>query len=622
MHVSKRVLFAIMLVALASCGGGGEPGRFAFEITLQGLPDLGAQSGHYEGWAVISGVALSTGKFVVDASFAPARVTSPAGNRIYGTVNGASFGPSNTGIGQGFPLITSASHFFITIEAEGDSDGLPSGTVVLAGRIMGDSAVLTFTGEIDTGVVANPDYSAVSGDAILVNATGGGVDANGVWFAPQPAGSMGLSLPVPAGAFEYEGWVIEQATGTRYSTGKFVVTDRFDFDAQTNPTRGTASIGLLAPGQDFVNAATVNASPGPLDLTDGTWRVVLTVEPCADNSADPFPLRLLDADIPTDAIDMNGLAGMDVMLDSQFTNLPELDAMASAGLLTLTGQAPGELGPATAGLYALWACVGGANELVARFVVDDTAMQVTSLDGMTVFGSTSSFSFDPTNTGLTFPAVETATGFFITLEPQGDPEAGPSEHVVLDGVVTPGKTTLSVAGAGLGIADFEMAAGSFVTMTPTDDAPGATANDGMGVWFRDLTLGTPSLALPALPAQWRYEAWVESTVGAGRFSLGRFSTPDRADEDAMTWPGRGPESTGFNVPGQDFIVLDPGQSIPAGLDLTTGFDVEITLEPFPDSSLAPSSLVVLSGPLPNATGVPSAPLVNGTGNFATGTLSY
>ena len=90
----------------------------------------------------------------------------------------------------------------------------------------------------------------------------------------------------------------------------------------------------------------------------------------------------------------------------------------------------------------------------------------------------------------------------------------------------------------------------------------------------------------------------------------------------MTWPGRGPESTGFNVPGQDFVVTAPGQGIPGGLDLSSGFDAVITLEPFPDNSLAPSPFVVLSGPLPAAAGIASMPFSNMAGALPTGTLSY
>ena len=267
-----------------------------FELVLSGLTDLGDQRGHYEGWAVVNGLPVSTGKFIVNEAFVPARVTSITGHRVYGTLAGATFGPAVTGLGSSFPLITSATHLFVSIEPEGDSDGVPSGNVIIAGEIIGESAVLSFTGDLAVGTPANPDLSMVSGDCLLINPTGDGIDANGIWFSAQPVGSTGISLPPAAGSWEYEGWVIDPGTGDRYSTGKFRATGRFDIDAQTAPTRGTASIGLLDPGQDFVNAATIGATQAT-DLVDGSWRVFITVEPSADNAAGPFPLRIFDAEL-------------------------------------------------------------------------------------------------------------------------------------------------------------------------------------------------------------------------------------------------------------------------------------------------------------------------------------
>ena len=624
----RRILVTTgLLFVLGSCSGGGSIGRIVFELALSGVTDLGVQRGHYEGWAVVNGLPVSTGKFIVDGAFSPARVTNLNGHRVYGTVAGATFGPAATGLGSAFPFITSATHFFVTIEPEGDADGAPSGNVIIAGEIIGESGALSFAGDLAVGTPANSDLSVASGDCSLINPTGGGIDANGVWFSAQAAvpGSTGISLSPAAGSWTYEGWVIDPGTGDRHSTGKFRATGRFDIDAQAAPTRGVASIGLLDPGQDFVNAATIGATQAT-DLVDGSWRVFITVEPSADNAAGPFPLRIFDADIPTTAIDPgNGSAAEDVDLNDLSMNLPQLDVTPSPGAVALTGQAPGGLGPATAGLYALWADVGGAIELVVRFVVDDAADQVTSVDGATVFGSTTAFSFDSMNTGLPFPAVESAIAFFVTLEPQGDPEPGPSEHIVLDGLVQPSGTALTVAGAGFGIADFTSGvSGTFVTMTPTDNASGVAANDGMGLWFRTLAGGSPSLSLPLLPPQWRYEAWVENPTGAiGPFSLGRFSFPDTADEDAMTWNGRGSANTGFNVPGQDLLVSAPGTVISGPLDLTGGFDTAITLEPFPDNHSGPSPFIVLDGQLPGVASVPSMPLVNRVGaTFPTGALSF
>ncbi len=619
--MTRILLAGLVALGVVSCSGGGDTGRYAFRLELQGLGDLGVQRGHYEGWAVVNGVPVSTGRFIIDESFTPARVTSVNGNRVYGNVQGATFGPASTGLGQAFPFIWQASHFFVTIEPEGDLDLAPSGNIILSGTIANASATLSFSGERDVGVPANPDLSMAAGDCVLANPTGDGAPANGIWFSDDVGGGAGLTLAPVSGSWRYEGWVIDPGAGAWYSTGQFFAPGQADLDAQSCQTRGAQSIGFLDPGQGFVNPGVTGESQA-LALDDGDWDVFITAEPFPDNAAAPFPLRLLDADIPTDMVDpMTGLAVRDLDLTELTAVFPQLAATATPGMLVMTGQAPADLGAARDGIYAAWASTGGAtDELVAYFVVDGAASQVTSVDGLTVFGTPTAFTFDSTNTGLPFPAVETATAFYVTVEAQATPAATTVGPVLLYGAASGGVASLTVTD---GVADFSGISGSCVTMTPTNDALGVPADDRMGLWFRALS-GGPSLVLPALPVGWRYQAWVENPVaGVGPHSLGRFSNPLFADDDAMTWPGRGPENTGFQVPGQDFLVANPGTAIPGPLDLTVGLMTAITLEPFPDTSSGPSPFVILDGPLPAATLSVSAPFTNQAGaTLPTGSLTY
>ena len=622
----RRGLVIGMAVLLASCGGSGVggTGRIAFNLQLVGLPALGPQGGTYEGWAVLGGIPISTGKFRIDDTTNPASVTNVLGTRVYGTVDGALFGPANTGLGGLFPFIVSATHFFVTIEPELDINFVPSDNVVMAGPIVNANADLTFTGDLDTGVPANPDLTAAAGNAAFFAATGPGIPTNGVWFTPvpmQPGG--GLTLPVPFGNWTYEGWVEEIATGVRYSTGKFLDAGFPDLDAATSLTRGGANIGLDGPGEEFLEAATINDAD-VLNLVSGDWVALVTIEPCSDNSFLPSPLRILAEPIPTDAVNaMTGFSAMTVEMNPLNLALPQLTATATPGMLSFTGSAPGEIGGPRDGFYAVWSDDGvNPPDLVARFIVSVAAGTVTSLDGMTLFGSLAAFTFDPANTGLPFPAVENAVEIFITLQAQpGVSPGGPSPHAVLSGQMTAGQGALTVFGTqARGIADFSQVSGSFICSTPTDNAVGVAANDGMGIWFRTLT-GLPALDLPALPVTWRYEGWVENTVTGERRSTGRFCPLASPDEDAMTWPGRGMVNTGFSVPGQDFVRADPGTTIPAGVDLGTGWMAVITLEPFPDTSLDPSAFVILNGPLSTMGGV-SAPFTNRAGTFPTGTLTF
>ena len=66
----------------------------------------------------------------------------------------------------------------------------------------------------------------------------------------------------------------------------------------------------------------------------------------------------------------------------------------------------------------------------------------------------------------------------------------------------------------------------------------------------------------------------------------------------------------------------PGITIPAGLDLTAGWTVFVTLEPAPDNDVAPFFLRVLSGAVPVAPLIPSAPLANTTASFPTGLVTF
>ncbi len=134
--MARHLVLVVLALTLAACGGGDGRGRIVFRLSTERLSDLGRGLGHYEGFAIVNGIPVSTGKFVVNAATTPAAITSPDGERVYGTTLEATFGPSATGLGQNFPFIEDATGFFVTIEPEGDRDGVPSGNVVMAGMVL------------------------------------------------------------------------------------------------------------------------------------------------------------------------------------------------------------------------------------------------------------------------------------------------------------------------------------------------------------------------------------------------------------------------------------------------------------------------------------------------------
>ena len=126
----------------------------------------------------------------------------------------------------------------------------------------------------------------------------------------------------------------------------------------------------------------------------------------------------------------------------------------------------------------MFAVVGGSPATCGKFLVDGVTADVTSVDGLINYGTSAVFTLDAANTllGGAFPAVGSATEFFVTVEADGDAIAAPSELVVLAGSASSGSANLTVVGlsatGGRGLADFVAAAGTFIVRTPTNDATG------------------------------------------------------------------------------------------------------------------------------------------------------
>ena len=157
MRVTRTTATFLALAAMlffTSCGsgGGGDERRFAFFLNLVGFPDSDTVRGHYEGWAVLDGEAVSTGKFVIVGTGPTAQVMDIRRTRAFGSADRAEFGPSITLLGERFPFVNLATHFFVTLEPEGDFDNQPSCQVLVAGAIMNGDSICT-----PTGVVVPPE---------------------------------------------------------------------------------------------------------------------------------------------------------------------------------------------------------------------------------------------------------------------------------------------------------------------------------------------------------------------------------------------------------------------------------------------------------------------------------
>ena len=278
----KRSLVLMMLAVagLAACDDDTtiEPLLETLDLSFTGLEAL-AGGFHYEGWAIIDGAAVSTGKFNVDGS---GGLTTVAGDPIPG-------GSFETGVD-----LMSTTLIVLTIEPAGDTDAIPTDTHVLAGPISGGMASLSAGDDAALG----DDFLSATGDYILATPTTADMtdENSGIWFLSLASGmpATGLNLPTLPAGWAYEGWVV--LGGQPVTSGRFTSLDMADDAA---PFSG-AGAGPPFPGEDFV----ANAPAGmtfPTDLAGGL--AVISIEPEPDDSPNPYTFKPLMGGIDAMATD-------------------------------------------------------------------------------------------------------------------------------------------------------------------------------------------------------------------------------------------------------------------------------------------------------------------------------
>ena len=253
-------------------------GSHTLILNFQGLEML--QNGfHYEGWAIINGQPVSTGKFNVGAG----------GNLV--DLNGNSIANNSFSVTDD---LSSATAVVISIEPNNDPDPAPANTHILSGNVTSSSAMLSVSGAASFG----NDFSTVMGTYILATPTNGSNtnENSGIWFLDLSSGSpaLGLTLPTLPAGWMYEGWAV--INGMPVTTGKFTDPAAADNSA---PFSG-AQAGPPFPGEDFLQSAPAGLT-FPTDLSGG--KGVITIEPSPDDSPNPFTLKPLVGDIPANATD-------------------------------------------------------------------------------------------------------------------------------------------------------------------------------------------------------------------------------------------------------------------------------------------------------------------------------
>ncbi len=135
------------------------------------------------------------------------------------------------------------------------------------------------------------DLKSAHGTVLIAAPTAiNGPTNQGVWFIKGSTKAFSLNLPALNANQVYEGWIVDDCTGMKISTGIFRTTGTTDSDA-AGKYAGPLSLNYPAvPGSDFITLGQ--------DLADGGHNVVITVEPYPDLDVNPSGVGVLRVNIP------------------------------------------------------------------------------------------------------------------------------------------------------------------------------------------------------------------------------------------------------------------------------------------------------------------------------------
>ena len=282
-HALAMVLAVGLTVALSGPATA-QTGPQNLVLTFENLAPLDeVNEGHYEGWAILAGEPISTGKFNIGVMGEPVELGGG------GVIEEFDAGQD----------ITEATDIVITVEPPGDEDPAPSDIKLLAAPIV----------ECEAGLLVNvPERETLemmtTGSFILATPSDNPEfpdnDNQGIWFLRTPGPEPGFeNLPDIGPNWIYEGWVVDVSDPNNpvpYSTGTFTMAEAADSDSA-----GCNGGGPPFPGQDFVES---QCEPY-LIIDTGDYAAVISIEPQPDDVGTPFQLKPLAAPIPTDAVGQN-----------------------------------------------------------------------------------------------------------------------------------------------------------------------------------------------------------------------------------------------------------------------------------------------------------------------------
>jgi hypothetical protein len=550
----KTKILAIMalMVLLVSCDDNSTRSgqdMFTLQLDFDGATML--ENGyHYEGWAIVDGDAISTGKFNIDAS----------GNLV--DLAGEVIADGEFSLSED---ISASSAIVITIEPDGDTDTVPAETHVFAGDV-GDNMMASLT--IDHGAAIGDDYADAAGNYILATPTDGANnnENSGIWFLNLPTTTFAMDytdLAELQNGYHYEGWAIVDEVPV--SMGKFNVN----------------SSGELVDLQGMVLDNGELSVPGDLS---GATAIVLTIEPDGDTDDIPAVTHVLAGDVSGGAASLS--AGHSAALGNDFsaaggsyilatpTDGADNNELSGVWFLDLSSGMPAQgldLPELPAGwVYEGWAVIDGTPVTTGTFTAAGAGDNNAPYSGITA--SAPPFPGEDfvmnAPSGLTFPTDLSGATAVISIEPFPDDDADPFQFKPLVGAVP-------------------NPAADHVTYA-LDNNAAAFASGSVTITVQMMS---PGLSLATLPAGWVYEGWV--VINGTPVTTGTFTALNAADNAA---PFSGTSADAPPFPGEDFVM-----NAPAGLSFPTdlaGATVVISIEPFPDDAAAPFFLKPIVDTIP------------------------
>lgn len=210
------------------------------------------------------------------------------------------------------PDMTKAVDAIITIEPKPDNDTLPNGPVIMGGikTIVSNVYVFNFSTQYSNafGTIAS-QFLTDSAKFILASPTAGipsSLYTRGVWFTTDSTGNNpGIScasIPDSLG-WIYHAYVVDSRDTVNgiYDIGRFQNPGGGD-DFNSCYSIGGAS--WIKPGQDWLQANCPGAGlhdidgTAPYSLNNGSYNLLITIEPKSRTATTPFFLRMFYGNIP------------------------------------------------------------------------------------------------------------------------------------------------------------------------------------------------------------------------------------------------------------------------------------------------------------------------------------